>query len=251
MKTIKINESQRKRLFEAYTEGFSFDTLSVIGNGLFIDGDEYDKKYDYCEKYLGKPLNDGSGRYVFQLDDNFVLKLAMNYDGFRQNEIEVQIFEKVKSKLLARIVYADEGGSFIVSEQVLPAAPEDFEQILGMPYYCHYIQQSKQEKSRSSRHGGDVRIGFDKYFKNIVPHGTKANICVYDILCYIQGIHRNGVEQKYEDVIKNNWWFSEIKRLVTEFNVYDLYIDNFGIAYRDNKPTLVILDSGIEEEIEN
>lgn len=248
MKTIKINESQRKRLFETYTEGFSFDTLSVIGRGQFAGDDEYERQYKYCEKYLGKPLNTGSGRFVFQLDDNFVLKLAMGYEGFKQNEIEIQIFEKVKSKLLTRIVYADEYSSFIVSEQVLPAAPEDFEQILGIPYYNHYIQQSKPERAGSSRHGGDKTIGFNKYFKNIVPYGTEEKGCVYDILRYIQKIHPDRDRKDYDELIKNNWWFSEIKRLVDEYKIYDLFINNFGVAYRNNEPVLVILDSGINDE---
>ena len=37
MKLIKINESQQKRLFEAYQEGFSFDHLSILGNDAFSD----------------------------------------------------------------------------------------------------------------------------------------------------------------------------------------------------------------------
>jgi hypothetical protein len=31
MKVIKINESQKKRLFEAYREGFSLKELSALG----------------------------------------------------------------------------------------------------------------------------------------------------------------------------------------------------------------------------
>ena len=37
MKLIKINESQQKRLFEAYREGFSFDELAVLVNDAFSD----------------------------------------------------------------------------------------------------------------------------------------------------------------------------------------------------------------------
>jgi hypothetical protein len=247
MKLIRINESQRKRLFEAYTDGFSFEYLSVIGRGQFADGNEYEKQYEYCEKYLGKPLYMGSSRIVFQLDDNFVLKLAMNYEGLTQNEEEIQAFEKIKSKLLTRIIYYDDYSSFIVSEQVLPSAPEDFEQILGLPYYNEYVQQSTIEKA-PSRYNGDKVIGFDKYFNNIIPRGTKGIPCAYNILRYIQYSHNHRMD--YDEIIKNNWWFSEIKRLVKDYNIHDLYINNFGIAYRNNEPTLVILDSGVNREEE-
>ena len=35
MKIIRINESQKHRLFEAYSEGFSFENLTMIGEGQF------------------------------------------------------------------------------------------------------------------------------------------------------------------------------------------------------------------------
>lgn len=248
MKLIRINESQKRRLFETYTNGFSFEYLSVIGRGQFGGEDNTEKQYEYCVKYLGEPLDYGSARFVFQLDDNFILKLANGYEGFKQNDSEIQAFEQIKSKLLTRIIYYDDYSSFIVSEQVLPAKEEDFEKILGLPYHNEYVQQSTTEKDTSSRYGGDKTIGFDEYFDNIIPRGTKGRPCVYNILCYIQYSHNHRTD--YDEIIKNNWWFSEIKRLVKTYNIHDLYINNFGIAYRNNKPILVILDSGISGEEE-
>jgi hypothetical protein len=251
MKLIRINESQRKRLFEAYTDGFSFEYLSVIGRGQFGGEDNTEKQYEYCCKYLGNPISDGSSREVFQLDDNFVLKLANGYEGFKQNENEVTAFETVKSKLLTRIIYYDNNYSFIVSEHVLPASPEDFEKILGLPYFENYVQQSIQQKARNSRYGGDVTVGYDKYFDKIVPRGTHVKGCVYDILCDIQGMYRDKVNPYYEALIENIWWFGEIRRLVNEYKIYDLFMNNFGVAYRNGEPTLVILDSGINTEQED
>jgi hypothetical protein len=248
MKTIKINESQKRRLFETYTEGFSFETLSVIGRGQFSDDENSEAQYQYCVKYLGEPLSEGSSRYVFQLDDNFVLKLAYGYEGFMQNENEIKSFEQIDSKLLTRIIYYDDYCSFIVSEQVLPAQEEDFEKIIGIPYYDRYIQQSTSRKDTSSPNGGDITVGFDKYFNNIIPRGTEEKYCVYDILCYIQ--YSREVREEYERIIKNNWWFSEIRRLVNNYKIHDLYMGNFGITYRNNEPILVILDSGISGEEE-
>ena len=189
---------------------------------------------------------------MFQLDDNFVLKLAIGYEGFKQNEGEIEAFEKIDSQLIARIAYYDDNYSFIVSEQVLPANEEDFEKILGMPYHDRYIQQSTTRKDSSSSHGGDVTVGFDKYFDNIIPRGTNANPCAYNILRYIQYSHK--VRKDYDELIDNNWWFSEIRRIVKKYGIHDLHIDNFGLAYRNSKPILVILDSGVnraqEEEEE-
>lgn len=67
MKVIFINESQKKRLFEAYDGEFSFSELDRLNlNGM----------YDYCLKHLGEPCGSGSSRLVFMLSDNIVLKLA-------------------------------------------------------------------------------------------------------------------------------------------------------------------------------
>ena len=251
MKVIRINESQKRRLFEAYSDGFSFETLTMIGEGQFGGEDNTEAQFDYCHKYLGEPMSYGSARCVFQLDDNFILKLALGYEGFKQNDKEIEAYETVKSKLLTRIIYHDENSSFIVSEHVLPAEPEDFEKILGLPYYSNYIQQSIKQKDSYSKYGGDKTVGYDEYFDKIVPRGTSVKGCVYDILCYIQGMYHDKKNPYYDELIKNVWWFSEINRLVKEYNIYDLFINNFGVAYRDNKPMLVILDSGINDEVDD
>ena len=66
MKIININESQKKRLFEAYDGKFSFKKLDMHPdlNAMVI----------YCDEHLGESFATGSSRYVYMLSDNFVLK---------------------------------------------------------------------------------------------------------------------------------------------------------------------------------
>ena len=90
MKIININESQKKRLFEAYDGKFSFAELDKQGDLCNMDF--------YCYKHLGNSFAEGSSRVVYMLSDNFVLKLAYNKAGIEQNKLEFERYEKTKSK---------------------------------------------------------------------------------------------------------------------------------------------------------
>lgn len=76
MSNIVITESQYKRLFEAAMDGFSLEQLSNIRS--FRD------RLAYCKQMLGPSIGKGSSRIVFQIDDEKVLKLAMNGKGVAQ-----------------------------------------------------------------------------------------------------------------------------------------------------------------------
>ena len=101
MKLIKINESQHRRLFEGYQESFSFDDLSVLGDGMFNGEDNSVPQMAYCRKHLGEPDSMGSSRAVFTLSDNYVLKLAYGKKylaGIEQNEAEYKLFQEVQER---------------------------------------------------------------------------------------------------------------------------------------------------------
>lgn len=237
MKIVKINESQKKRIFEAYSEGFTFEKLSMLRG-------DWEKQYYYCCKWLGKPMGFGSSRCVFTLSDNMILKLAMG--GFRdagiaQNEFETKMFKKTESPLLARIYDAAKDYSYIVCENVVPAEEIDFEKLLGIPFMSYWKQTTSDD---------DDTIGFDKYFD-----GTKKHIeehkgaSVYDILCYIESnyvTNEQCFDYDIEKIINSNPWFKEFVKLVEDTNISDFCnVENFGIVNRNGKPMLVLLDAGM------
>ena len=80
MKKIIINENQIKQLKEAINYGFSFERLKQISS--------FNGKMRFCKEFLGDSIGRGSSRLVFQIDDEWVLKLAMNSKGIAQNEEE-------------------------------------------------------------------------------------------------------------------------------------------------------------------
>ena len=254
MKTIKINESQKKRLFEAYSEGFSFKDLSTIGRGQFAGEDNTLAQYAYCKKYLGDAISNGSSRAVFQLNDNFVIKLAMGYDGFMQNEREYKLFLAANSELLVKIIYCSEDYSYIVSESVITAREEDFEKILGIAYSFTYHQKTKKVKDPNSINDGDIEIGFDRYFDNIKPYMKKADVSFCGITDYLSNrIDDKKYAEKCEKTIKSSPWLTKLRDLINDYklDIDDLFIPNIGVVNRDGKPMLVILDSGLNDNDDN
>lgn len=245
MKIIKINESQKNRLFEAYQEGFSFKKLSALKGS-------WEKQYEYCCKWLGEPDGYGSSRCVFTLSDNIILKLAIGEfrdAGIAQNETEFKLYNMTQSPLLARIYDSDDSFTYIVCENVVPLQMIDFEKILGIPFMSYWSQTSKPEKV-SHYKDGDTTVGFNDYFDGSKGYVEEyRGITVYDILCYIESNYVTDEpynDFEIEEIINKIPWFKELEELVEETGMTDFCNDeNFGLVNRNGKPSIVILDGGM------
>ena len=257
MKIIKINESQKKRLFEAYQQDFSFEQLAMIADSAFASGtDGSELQIRYCTKYLGYPFSMGSSRAVYTLSDNFVLKLAygrMYRAGIDQNRVEYNIYNQLSSPLLPRIFHHDKNFTFLVSESVIPCKAVDFEKLLGMPFYETYTQNSSKINDVDSLYGGDYEVGYNKYFDNLKGKGQTENMNFSVILSYLNNKYvrfDTSYDPNIEEAIKNNSWLTELRNLVQKTRISDLgQIDNFGIVNRNGKPMIVILDTGFNFDV--
>lgn len=254
MKVIKINESQKNRLFEAYQDGFSFKELSMIGNSAFSDEDNSKASYAYCVKWLGEPPFHGSSRAVFTLSDNLVLKLAYGnyFAGIEQNRVEYDLYEKIDSPLLTRILYHDENFTYLVCENALEARSEDFEKLLGLPFWSRYHQNSPQEPNKLV--GGDYDIGFGEYFDDLKDYDEYERVYnVYNIVVYMEDAYSQdggSYDLRMEKMINSNSWLKELRELYIKTNMTDLsQIENFGVVNRDGNPMIVVLDSGFNYDV--
>lgn len=257
MKFIKINESQKNRLFEAYQDGFSFKNLSLMADTAFAMGqDESDGQMRYCTKWLGYPDNMGSSRAVYTLNDNMVLKLAYGewYEaGIAQNKQEFELYQKIDSPLLTKIFYHDKNFTYLVSESVLPCKPQDFEKIVGIPFYHYYSQNSLKVKNNSSANNGDSEVGYNKYFDNIKKPYENSDLSLSDIFMYIECNYVIGEpynNKEAQEAIRKSKWLQDFTRFVIETQMTDFcQIENFGIVNRDGKPNIVVLDSGLNMDV--
>ena len=70
-----------KMINEKYPNGWDLNTFKKLNT--------FKSRIEYCDKYLQK-INSGSGRIVYKIDNDKVLKLAKNIKGIAQNSTEIQ-----------------------------------------------------------------------------------------------------------------------------------------------------------------
>lgn len=215
MKTIYITEEQYRTICEAQDDTFNLDELSSIYS--------FRGRYNYCVQHLGKHVGKGSSRAVFQIDDEKVLKLAINDKGIAQNEQEGQkdcYLEQLD--VVPKLFETDDDYKWIISEFVLPAKTQDFRVCLGVDEntFYRFIITDWVERCGTSR---------DRQYQahNMLPN------------------------EKFEQLLENENlmpWDDYIGNYRPAFG--DMVAKrNYGMTLRDGNPTIVLLDSGLTEEI--
>lgn len=93
-----------------------------------------DQKLRYLQSTL-KQVGEGSSRTVFQLDKDFVIKLAKNPAGTGQNRAESTVCTIDKGlELFAKVAEIGEGYEWLKSEYAVPMTEESFQQSTGVPW---------------------------------------------------------------------------------------------------------------------
>lgn len=204
----------------------------------------------YCTKHLGENVGEGTSRMVFDYTDNVVLKLAKSNDGRRQNMCEEIAVENANGNpLVPRIYYMDSNYIWMLAEAVLPAKEEDFEKILGIPYGLDGIYRSTRDEDKwdySDYNSYEQKWEQDEDYE---PISLMGFIDWYKD--YLNGdIHRyycDYVNESYQTLMKRPW-FQYLIELFELQDIDEFFLSNFGIAMRNNKPTIVVLDMGWGEE---
>lgn len=216
---IIISEKQERilknhLLKEAMSDSFSFDELKNIHS--------FRGRYNYCLKTLGPTQGRGSSRVIFQLSDNKVLKLALNNKGIAQNEAECDW--SVQSYDVVPEIFNEsdtENFYFLVSEFVLPAKDSDFEHIFNFDFttFCQCL------------------VAFWKCYN---PHGR----------CWISPMDNKSLEillNDNEDLNLFYYYMTDFKPPIGDM----IRIANYGMTNRSGVAQIVLLDSGLNDEIFN
>lgn len=210
-RVIYISEAQYNLLKEAASSSFSLEKLSQINS--------FKERYNYCLQELGPTQGRGSSRVVFQLDDEKVLKLALNNKGIAQNQAEDDGYLQ-NIGLTPKIYQNDTDYKWLVSEYVLPAKPQDFKQCIGLSFedFCTFI-----------------RTSFKLRFNTRTFNSTFS-------------------EEQYCDLVENNECCYNFDDYIGNFEppIGDLLrIANYGMVKRNGQIDIVLLDSGLTTEIFN
>lgn len=209
MRNILISEQQFNKLFvikEAADNEFNVEMLDKIRSfrGRFI----------YCKEHLGNAIVKGSSRAVFQIDDEKVLKLAINSKGITQNRAEDERFIQ-NYGITTQVVDSNDDGLWIISEFAIPAKKSDFPICLGITFeeYCEFIKKS------SARYLPRHKRFFSKM-----------------------------TDERYDDLLENNEWLSELDDYLGDYQIKGfndlMVLRNIGLVQRDGNPTIVLLDYG-------
>lgn len=210
-----INEYYQQKADDDITDVFDWDILNQIDNNH--------DKIEYCKQYFGEPIGDGLNRVVFEIDDHTVLK----FEGKMavQNRLEYDIWKKFKNNpLLPKIYGHADDFSWLWVERVIPmnntTVNKDFINILKIPFYNNnYFKQPSIE-------------GLEEWHYNYHIHCDRE----YDL---------DKWTPIYQNLIQNNKWIKELVNFFQFINPYEFHAGNFGIALRNNKPFIVVLDTGM------
>lgn len=172
----------------------------------------FNQRLTYCKEHLGPNIGQGSSRIVFQLTDEICLKLAKNEKGIAQNELEFRNSEDYYIDNLFPKVF-DESDSenylFLVSEYVLPAKKSDFKIV--------------------------ENVSFD------------------DFITILMNLNWNKrLTQEENNIYEESYLIRDVYDYSMNYNVPIVEltrIQNYGLVYRDNQATIVLLDSGFNDDI--
>ena len=209
MRNILISEQQFNRLFvikEAADNEFNVEMLDKIRS--------FRGRFKYCTEHLGNAIGKGSSRAVFQIDDEKILKLAINNKGITQNTAEDERFIQTY-EITTKVFDSNDEGLWIISEFAIPAKESDFPICLGITFdeYCEFIKKTTYiYLSRNKRR-------FSKM-----------------------------TDERYNELLENNEWLYQLYCYLRDYEIEGindlLVLRNIGMVQREGKPTIVLLDYG-------
>lgn len=206
------NILKRYRLNEAMDDSFSLEELSQLPT--FVS------RLNYCKQHLGNPIGNGSSRTVFQIDDEKCLKLAKNAKGLAQNEVEYD--RHVESYDVTPYLFEqDDDNKWIITEYVLPAKAQDIKECLGIDFktFCDFVK------------------------------------CCYN--CYAYNGYKRPTEMSEEEFVElldSSQWFNDLYDYMADYQLPCgdlLRLSNLGMVMRYGEPQIVILDSGLNNDVYN
>lgn len=235
-KTVIITELQRKLLLEAVSGKMRSDFFQELDTYASVD--DYEDCFKLCKQYLGDKIGLGSSRAVFQIDDEKVLKLAINEYGVSQNKVEIKAYKQTTKykDIFPQIFSVGHNDVYYITEYVLSLtmlenSPQTDNNMIDDVYECLGINSDIFNKlinyiETSTNFG---KLNYEK-LKNQEFENTGMSI--YDFI---------------EQAMKQNTNFRQLMNyLLANPNLAEesFHFSNMGMAERNGKPWIVILDNG-------
>lgn len=209
---MKYSDFYKDLTTEDYPQSWSKDTFDKISS--------FSGKLKYANQHLVK-LASGSGRAVFKIDDQKVLKVAKNKKGLAQNNVEAEPY--IQNYDMTTHVFdfdqrdaLDIGPFWIEAELAKKLTPTRFNQLVGFPMKDleHYLRMNDSHR----------------------PSWGKP---------YIEN---DPIQKKLQD----NEFVNDLFRMMGDYDMPtgDLgRLSSYGEVIRDGKPKVVLVDYGLNRQV--
>lgn len=194
----------------AYPASFNFMEFNQIRT--------FAGRKQYCDQRL-KRLSSGTGRIVYLVDDEKVLKLAKNAKGVAQNQAECRSYA-IECGIGADVYLYDENGAWVEMQLARKATAADFRNILG----CSFEQLQAFIY--------DVHNCYSRYPSN----------------SYIIYKHKAFVERAYEEE-----WFDGMYNYMANIGLESIgdltRMNSYGVVSENGQDKIVLIDMGLNDEV--
>lgn len=139
------NMEQRKFIATTLCEYLIEQVLSSDNIENFTRMSKFVNRRKYADENF-KLINKGTGRYVYNINDEFVLKLAKNKKGLEQNKTEINISKSGKyNDITANIVEYNDEGLYLIQQKAYRITENRFKDITGLQLqgFLYYIRHNK------------------------------------------------------------------------------------------------------------
>lgn len=206
---MKIFEIYEEMMDEDYPSSWSIETFKSLRS--------FTQRKNYCDQNLRR-ISSGSGRIVYQVDNEKVLKLAKNKKGIAQNEIEIQYGnERYFSNIIAQTYDSDDNALWVEMELARKVTPTMFKKIVGIDIYTF----GKYIRYQVDRNRGKKSLYFSVEPKIIEQ--LNDNEIAIDTIDFIMNS-----DSEAGDIGKLSTW---------------------GLVHRDGSDSLVIVDYGLTQGV--
>jgi hypothetical protein len=181
--------------------------------------DEFEKihsfagKLRYANTHLSK-IASGSGRTVFRIDDEKVLKIAKNRKGLAQNSVEAEGFLQ-NYDVVAKVFDTDSSDFWIEMEFAKKVNKGRFEQLTGVNL-----------DDLKAYLGSKKNYSFDRYKPQVPPEVVAR--------------------------LKDNAFLESLDQLNADYDMAtgdQARPSTYGEVVRDGKPTIVLVDFGLTKTV--
>jgi len=176
-------------------------------------------KIKYAEQYLPR-IGSGSGRVVYDIDGQKILKLAKNTKGVAQNEVEASAgFYPDTHNIVAIIFDSADDDSWLISEKAKKVTEKRIKEITGIPSLWDLRKY--------------LSILYDKNHRKPQTYSLEPEIT--------ELLNENEFAQELFEFVAN------YNQIVGDYGRPSTY----GEVIRDGQPAIVLTDYGLNDEVYN